>query len=76
MTIIIIVFFGGDGVEKLRCIQNDTLQSRLAQLHIRLVIMIMIMIMESKDMEFNFPILNIRWSSVSWKTGVASSNSG
>ena len=74
MTIIIIVFFGGDGVEKLRCIQNDTLQSRLAQLHIRLVIMIMIM--ESKDMKFNFPILNIRWSSVSWKTGVASSNSG
>ena len=58
MTIIIIVFFGGDGVEKLRCIQNDTLQSRLAQLHIRLVIMMMMM--ESKDMEFNFPILNIR----------------
>ena len=58
MTIIIIVFWGRDGVEKLRCIQNDTLQSRLAQLHIRLVIMIMIM--ESKDMEFNFPILNIR----------------
>ena len=74
MTIIIIVFWGRDGVEKLRCIQNDTLQSRLAQLHIRLVIMMMIM--ESKDMEFNFPILNIRWSSVSWKTGVASSNSG
>ena len=74
MTIIIIVFFWGDGVEKLRCIQNDTLQSRLAQLHIRLVIMMMIM--ESKDMKFNFPILNIRWSSVSWKTGVASSNSG
>ena len=45
-------------MEKLRCIQNDTLQSRLAQPHIRLVIMMMIM--ESKDMEFNFPILNIR----------------
>ena len=41
-------------MEKLRCIQNDTLQRRLAQLHIRLAIMIMIM--ESKDMEFNFPI--------------------
>ena len=51
-------FWGGDGVEKLRCIQNDTLQRRLAQLHIRLVILIMIM--ESKDIEFNFPILNIR----------------
>ena len=45
-------------MEKLRCIQKDTLQRRLAQLHIRSVIMIMIM--ESKGMEFNFPILNIR----------------
>ena len=56
LLLLLLSFFfgGGDGVEKLRCIQNDTLQRRLAQLHIRLAIMIMIM--ESKDMEFNFPI--------------------